>query len=127
MSYEDYGSGDGGSSGSQGVSGPPQVILGATKPRKPMSAGKASNATQSPSSKGTPADAGVAPSAQDTSSAGVGNPTVQPELAGTALDPNALKAGSPTLPTLAPQGSQNPLVRAIQRVTGIVAPQPKAG
>lgn len=145
MAYDDY-QGDGGSSGSNGVSAStvPLPIQRAVKPRKPMSAGQAANSvgsvpppdaatdpvfdnydwdapygnpedgrTSSSSSKGTPEENGAAPSASDISS-GVGSqPSVQ--------------TGSPELPTLAQQGSKNPFINAIQRVTGWIGKQPAPG
>src|SRR5712692_2096925 len=155
MAYEDYSSADGGSSGSQGISGPPAVIQKALDPKRKLyriSAGKAIDAvpdngslvadsqapgpasspdnaayTASPVSKGTPEDRGIFPAAEDISSGRTADEVGQitNEPFSTAHVPRDAQGN--VLPTLAPQGPKNAFLRKLSQFAGLSGPTPSPG
>ena len=85
---------DGGSSGSAGVS----------------------SSGRSPVSKGTPAESGVAPSAEDVNSG-----------YGASAPPDSVNNPPVQFPQLAEQGPKNPFLRVLSRITGMTKGSPEPG
>jgi hypothetical protein len=77
-----------------------------------------SSSGRSPISKGTPAESGIAPSAEDVTS-GYG--------ASAPPSPVQLPPSSVEMPQLAEQGPQNPFLRVLSRITGMTKGSPEPG
>jgi len=124
---------DGGSSGSQGVSGPPQPLKIASGRSAPDTSGTdqppaaiapwigppaVGQKSASEASKDTPAEGDVAPSAQEIG-------TSFDDAAGSDKGPNVGSGANE--PLLASQLPKNPLMRALAKVTGMAKESPAPG